>query len=102
MLTKLDLVNNILNRGRDNMKEKYISVAELAKLLGISRIAVFKKIKSGKIKAVKIGRNYAIPKKSFDLLLGKSLSGGDKKEIEAAVKKTVLEYGETLKLLGND
>lgn len=84
------------------MEEKYISVAELAKLLGISRIAVFKKIKSGKIKAIKIGRNYAIPKKSFDVILGRSLSEGDKKEIDTAVKKTVLEYGETLRLLGND
>lgn len=38
----------------------YISVAELAKMLGISRIAVFNKIKKGQIPAEKIGRAYAI------------------------------------------
>jgi excisionase family DNA binding protein len=40
--------------------EDYISVMDLAKQLGISRIAVFKKIKQGKIQAIKIGRSYAI------------------------------------------
>ena len=40
----------------------YISAAELAKILGISHVAVFKRIKSGKIKAIKIGRTYAIPR----------------------------------------
>lgn len=41
-------------------KTKYISIADLAKTLGISRIAVFRKIKKGQIKALKIGRSYAI------------------------------------------
>ena len=47
---------------RDDNPVNYISVAELAKHLGISRIAVFKRIKAGKIKAIKIGRSYAIPR----------------------------------------
>lgn len=42
--------------------ENYISVSEAAKQLGISRIAVFKKIKKGQIQAVRMGRSYAIPK----------------------------------------
>lgn len=41
--------------------ENYISTAELAKFLGISVVAVFKRIKKGQIKATKIGRSYAIP-----------------------------------------
>lgn len=83
-------------------EREYITIPELAKALGISRIAVFRKVKSGAIKAIKIGRNYAIPKKYFDLILGENLSGNDKSEIEFAVRKTVSEYGETLKLLGRD
>lgn len=84
-----------------NIKE-YITIPELAKILGVSRIAVFKKVKKGQIKAIKIGRNYAISKKHIDSLLGNALEEGDKKEIDLAVKKTIREYGETLKLLGRD
>lgn len=40
---------------------KHISTAQLAKYLGISVVAVFKRIQKGRIKAVKIGRSYAIP-----------------------------------------
>ncbi|MFH1368065.1 MAG: excisionase family DNA-binding protein [Elusimicrobiota bacterium] len=84
------------------MKNKdYITIPELAKLLGISRIAVYKKVKSGKIKAAKVGRNFAIPASQADGLLGGALKEKDKQEIELAVKKVVKEYGETLKLLGN-
>lgn len=84
-------------------KEKeYITIPELAKILGISRIAVFKKVKQGEIKAAKIGRNYAISKGVLEGLLGKTLNEEDKKRIDSAVKKTVAEYGETLKLLGRD
>ena len=43
-------------------KEFYTS-AELAEILGISRVAVFKRIKNGSIKAQKIGRNFVIYKK---------------------------------------
>ena len=81
-------------------EEKYITIPGLAKLLGISRIAVFKKVKKGEIKAIKIGRNYAIPHNFLDQLLGKTLSTQAKREIDSAVKKAVSEYGQTLKLLG--
>ncbi len=84
------------------MDNEYITIPQLAQLLGISRIAVFKKVKRGEIKAAKIGRNYAIPKKDLEAILGKTLTGPDKKAIDAAVKKTVREYGETLKLLGKE
>ncbi|MFN3966925.1 MAG: helix-turn-helix domain-containing protein [Endomicrobiia bacterium] len=85
------------------MKEKkHITIPELAKIMGISRIAVYKKVKKGQIKAVKIGRNYAIPKNYIDSIIGKELSNEEKKEIDIAVKKTVQEYGEVLKLLGKE
>jgi excisionase family DNA binding protein len=84
------------------MNEKYLSTTKLAKLLGISRIAVFKKIKSGKIRAKKIGRNFFIDKKELGGILDKSLTEKKKAEISEAVKKTIKEYGETLKLLGKE
>lgn len=45
--------------------KKFYTTAELAKLLGISRIAVFNKIKKGLIKAQKMGRNFVIFKKDI-------------------------------------
>jgi excisionase family DNA binding protein len=83
-------------------QEKFLSTAELAKILGISRIAVFKKIKEGKINAMKVGRNFVIDRADLGEILGEVLKNSDKKEIDDAVKKTVREYGETLKMLGKE
>jgi excisionase family DNA binding protein len=83
-------------------KKQYISIQELANIMGISRIAVYKKVKKGQIKAVRIGRFFAIPKKYITHILGGQLNNENKKEIDKAVKKTVKEYGETLKLLGKE
>lgn len=83
-------------------QEKFLSTAKLAKILGISRIAVFKKIKEGKINAMKVGRNFVIDRSDLGEILGEVLKNSDKKEIDDAVKKTVKEYGETLKMLGKE
>ncbi|OGI27938.1 MAG: hypothetical protein A2359_00170 [Candidatus Moranbacteria bacterium RIFOXYB1_FULL_43_19] len=84
------------------MKKEFISTAELAKLLGISRIAVYKKIKAGKIKAEKKGRNYFIDRQYLPEILDIALTSAKKEAITSAVKKTVEEYGQTLKLLGKE
>jgi excisionase family DNA binding protein len=83
------------------MKDKnLLSTVELAKLIGISRIAVYKRIKKGKIKAKKVGHNFIIDVKDSGDILGKELNRKEKLEIKRAVKKTIKEYGETLKMLG--
>lgn len=80
----------------------FYTISEIANALGISRVAVFKKIKSGLIKTIRIGRMHAIPKNEFISLLGEALTPEQKKLIEEGVKKTVREYGETLRLLGRE
>ena len=84
------------------MNQNLLSTAEAANLLGISRIAIFKKIKSGEIKAQKIGRNFVIRKEELPDVLNQVLRQDKKREIEESVKKTIKEYGETLKLLGKE
>jgi len=71
-------------------------------MLGISRIAVFKRIKSGRIKATKVGRSFVIDKKDIVDIFGNVLSDKKKRNVEQAVEKTVKEYGETLRLLGRE
>ena len=83
-------------------QSKYITIPELAEILGITRIAVYQKVKKDQIKAVKIGRNYAISRKCVANILGTTLSPEAKAEIDKAVKKTVKEYGDVLKLLGRE
>ena len=83
-------------------KKKLFSTMEIAKILGISRIAVFKKIKSGEIKATKVGRNYVISDEILTQVLGKKITAKQKKEIEKAVHKTVKEYGDVLLRLGRE
>lgn len=85
---------------------EYLSIAQLAKMLGISRIAVYKKVKKGDIKAIKIGRSYAIPQNALNKksanIQGKPLKEKEKRIIEKAVRKTVQDYGEVLKKLGRE
>lgn len=90
----------------ETRKKPYISVAELAKILGISRVAVFKRIKKGHIPAEKIGRSYAISTSHVDEIVRgidlKNLTEDQKEEIKKAVEKVVEDYGDTLKLLGKE
>jgi excisionase family DNA binding protein len=82
--------------------EDYLSIPQLAEILGLSRIAVYRKVKKGEIRAIRIGRNYAVSKDELAGILGKTLQEEAKNEIDRAVKKTVREYGEVLRLLGNE
>jgi len=84
------------------VKAKYITIPQLAKMLGISRIAVYEKVKSGQIKATRIGKNYVISDRDITHILGGKLSEKDKKQIDAAVQKVVAEYGELLRMLGKE
>lgn len=84
------------------IEKEFYTAPEVAKMLGISHVAVFKKIKKGQIKAEKIGRNFVIRKKELANILGESLTPEDKKIIEEGVEKTFAEYGEVLKKLGKE
>ncbi|PJA00860.1 hypothetical protein COX75_01405 [bacterium (Candidatus Gribaldobacteria) CG_4_10_14_0_2_um_filter_33_15] len=84
------------------MSKNFYSTSEVAAILKQSRIEVFRKIKSGKIKAEKIGRNYIVPRKSLMEALGKIVGEQNKKEIEMATEKALKEYGETFRLLGKE
>ncbi len=84
------------------VKENYITIPQLAKLLNISRIAVYKKVKAGLIPAKKIGKTYIISDRDIQNILHKRLSSKSKKELDEAIDKVLREYSEVLKLLGNE
>ena len=80
----------------------FLSTTEVANALGISRIAVFNKIKKGQLKATKNGRNFLIARKDLPVVLGLVLGEKEKALIYQAVTKAVNQYGETFRLLGQD
>lgn len=82
--------------------EKYITIPELAKLLGVSRIAIYNRVKKGQIPATKIGRAYVITDKTVADILGRKVTAQGKKRIDAAVRRVVREYGEVLKRLAQE
>ena len=82
--------------------KKFLSTVELAKILNISRIAVYKQIKKGKIRAEKSGRNFIISKNEIDKLTGKKINPENQKIIKKAVAKTVQEYTPLLKMLSKE
>lgn len=84
------------------MEKKYYTVQELADLLGISRIAVFNRIKRGSLIAEKVGRNYVISREDAGNLLLSDMTDKTKLEIEKGVSKVLKDYRETIELLGKE
>ena len=60
-------------------KERYLTIPELAKLLGVSRIAIYNRVKKGQIPATKIGRTYVITDQTIANILGKEVTRRGKK-----------------------
>jgi len=81
-------------------KEKnLLSVAETAKLMGISRMHVIRKIQRGEIKAVRVGRAWAIDPDQLGGIF-RRISSRERAQVEKAVDKVLREYGEVIRKLG--
>lgn len=83
------------------MKDRYLSTIEASKVMGISRVAVLKQIKSGKLRAERVGRNYIIDRTDLAGIF-KHITPGEKRQVSRAVKRVVKEYGPALKRLGKE
>jgi excisionase family DNA binding protein len=84
-----------------------ISVPQMAEMLGISRIAVFNKIKNGKLKAMKAGRNYVIEKGyaeeyAREYKASHGLSEGQKALIDRVVHRAMTDFGDSFKRLAKE
>lgn len=57
------------------MGSEYFSIPEAAARLGVSRIAVFKRVKKGQLEAIRFGRNWAVPAAALEraAALGKAV-----------------------------
>ena len=84
------------------MSKTMYSTVEAAKILHLSRIEVFRRIKAGKLKAEKIGRNYIIHYEDISEALGKTIGSHKKLEIEKSIDQALKEYGDVFKRLGKE
>ncbi|MBI2639545.1 MAG: N-6 DNA methylase [Candidatus Sungbacteria bacterium] len=69
-------------------KAEFITVAEMAKMLGVTRAAINKQISEKKIPAEKVGRNYLIPKTALPAGLEERIRTEQKKATDTVIKKS--------------
>jgi excisionase family DNA binding protein len=80
-----------------------MTLPQLAKALGVSRITVYNRVKSGKIRARKVGRNFIVPGRTVERLLGRGrITPAREQWITAIVRKAVEQYGEVFKALSHE
>ena len=79
-----------------------LTISMLAKRLGVSRTVVWRRVKRGEIAARMVGKTYVITDPTVREMLDGKLNDQAKKQIEAAVLKTISEYGDVLKKLGRE
>ncbi len=84
------------------MTSKFMTIPELADKMGISRIAVYKRVKKAQIPAQRIGRIYAISEKDAADLIHATTAEMDGAWIDNAVRQVVSEYGILLKWLSQE
>ena len=83
-------------------RKEFITIPELARHLGVSRITVYNRVKKGLIPAKMVGKTYIITDKATMDVLGKKLTTSKRKKINEAVDKAVREYGNVLKQLSRE
>ncbi len=83
-------------------KKEFLTTSQAAKILGISRIAVFKKIRKGEISAQKIGRNYIIAREDISPALKDKITAKEKEFISSITGFAVDEYKEALRRLAKE
>ena len=80
-------------------KPAYMTVPELANRLGISRIAVYRKVTNGQIAAERVGRSFLIPSQEAHAVISGGLTVRDRQRVKATVRRVVREYGPVLERL---
>ena len=78
---------------------KFLTIPQLAARLGLSRVAVYKKVKQGQIKAEKVGRVYAISAGEANSVISGKATAADRKFLRKTVRKAVRQYGPVLEWL---
>lgn len=77
----------------------FLSVAEVARRMRLSRMQVIRKIHKGEILARKVGRAYLVPEDGLPGIYRK-LTAKDRRRVDWAVGRVLTDYKETIQRLG--
>ncbi len=60
--------------GSDRARVRYLTVAEVAETMRLSKMTVYRLTKSGELPAVRVGRSYRVPQDALDAYLERSMT----------------------------
>ena len=62
----------------DKPRVRYLTVAEVADVMRVSKMTVYRLVHSGELPAVRVGRSFRVPQDALDLYLASSHVEGDR------------------------
>ncbi len=85
-----------------NATKQLFSLKEVADLLNVDRVTVYRWVKSGKVKAERVGGSFVVSAENLPHHLLGELSEERKVWIRDAVAQALQEYGETFRALARE
>lgn len=62
----------------DTPRVRYLTVAEVADVMRVSKMTVYRLVHSGEMPAVRVGRSFRVPQAALDMYLASSHVEGDR------------------------
>ena len=84
------------------MVRESLTISQLARHMGLSRVAVWNKVKKGRIPARKIGSQYVIDAHDANVALGNTLTDDARAVVHRTVGRVIKQYGPVLKRLSRE
>lgn len=84
------------------MTENFFTTAQAAQKLNVSRVAVFKMIKSGRLQAARTRRSYHIPRHALEEFMGQSISPATAEWAMWVAEKINRDYGSALERIAKE
>ena len=81
---------------------KYLTIPQLAEILGLSRQRVHQLVREGKIPAEKVGKTYIIVEQEILSILNKDITNEDKAFNIEIIRRAMKQYKETFKRLAKE
>lgn len=67
-----------MTSGPDRPRLRYLTVAEVAEVMRVSRMTVYRLVHAGELPAVRVGRSFRVPQDALDAYLEAASVEGDR------------------------
>ena len=62
-----------MTTGPDRPRQRYLTVAEVAESMRVSKMTVYRLTRSGELPAVRVGRSYRVPQEALEAYLASAV-----------------------------